>query len=156
MKNLIIIILAGLFGHGLSAQTYKGSSAATPEQQLNEAYCSGMFRSTDGTIIDVAASRTASGYTNILDWLQGRVAGLQVYNTRTGISVPVIRGGVPGIYVDEVQVSASYLEQLNTNDIVIVKIIKTPFFGGFNSSYGAIAVYTLGTEEEEEEEDTGK
>ena len=155
MKNLIIIIAAGLFSLTVSAQTYQGSSRAAQEEKLNEEYCSGFFKSTDGTIIDVAASSTASGYTNILDWLQGRVAGLQVYNTRTGISIPVIRGGVPAVFVDEIQVTASYLEHLNTNDIAIVKIIRTPFFGGFNGSYGAIAVYTVGTEEEDEE-DSGK
>ncbi|HEV7781559.1 MAG TPA: hypothetical protein VGO58_09845 [Chitinophagaceae bacterium] len=154
MKNLIIIITAGLFSFTATAQTYKGTSASSQEEKLNEEYCSGFFKSTDGTIIDVAASKTASVYTNILNWLQGRVAGLQVYNTRTGVSIPVIRGGVPGIFVDEIQVSASYLESLNTNDIAIVKIIRTPFFGGFNSGYGAIAIYTLGGEEEEEE--TGK
>lgn len=114
-------------------------------------YCSGLFKSTDGSIFDIASVPGINAYTNILDWLQGRVAGLQVFTTRIGVSVPYIRGGVPGIFVDEMQVSAGYLESLNINDIAIVKIIKTPFFGGFNSGNGAIAIYTLGGEEEEEE-----
>ena len=154
MKNLIIILLTGLSGLTASAQVYKSSNAATAEEKLNEEYCSGFFKSTDGTIIDVASSTSAAAYTNILDWLRGRVAGLQVYTSRTGISIPVIRGGVPGIYVDEIPVTASYLDMLNVHDIAIVKIIKTPFFGGFNSGYGAIAIYTLG--EEEGDEDSGK
>jgi hypothetical protein len=151
MKNLVIILLSGLFGITASAQVYKGSSTASLEDKLNEEYCSGFFKSTDGTIIDVAAATSTAGYTNIVDWLRGRVAGLQVYNSRSGVSIPVLRGGVPGIFVDEMQVSASYLEMLNVNDIAIVKIIRTPFYGGFNSGYGAIAVYTKGGEEEEEE-----
>lgn len=153
MKNTIIIFILGLFSFTATAQVYKGTDRSL-EEKLNAEYCSGLFESTHGTIIDVASSGSAVGYLNILNWLQGRVAGLQVYSTRTGTTIPVIRGGVPAIYVDEVQVSASYLDLLNINDIAIVKIIKTPFMGGFNSGNGAIAIYTLG--EEEEEEGTGK
>ena len=114
-------------------------------------YCSGMFKSTHGTILDVANNTSSKGYLNILDWLQGRVAGLQVYTTKTGILFPVIRGNVPGIYLDEIPVNASFLNSLNINDIAIVKVIKTPFYGGFNGGGGAIAIYTIGGEEEEEE-----
>lgn len=120
------------------------------EEKLNEAYCTGLFKSTDGIILDVAGSNTA-GYFSIVDWLNGRVAGLQVYKSRTGKSVPVIRGGVPAVFVDEVQVSPSYVSMINVNDIAIVKIIKTPFYGGFNAGNGAIAIYTIGSEEEEED-----
>ncbi len=148
MKNTIIIFVMGLFSFTATAQVYKGTNRSL-EEKLNEEYCSGFFESTHGTIIDVSSSGSAVGYLNILNWLQGRVAGLQVYTSGTGTSIPVIRGGVPAIYVDEVPVSASYLDLLNINDIAIVKIIKTPFMGGFSGGYGAIAIYTLGEEEEE-------
>jgi TonB-dependent Receptor Plug Domain len=153
MKSLLIILVAGLLSLSASSQVNKVSSGSKSlEQQLNEEYCTGLFKTTEGTILDVASSNSVKGYMNILDWLQGRVAGLQIYTSRTGTSIPVIRGSVPGIYVDEISVSASYLNMINVNDIAMVKIIKTPFFGGFNGSGGAIAIYTLGKEEEEEEE----
>jgi hypothetical protein len=153
MKSIFIILFAGVLSLSASSQVYKGSSKyKSLEQQLNEEYCTGIFKSTEGTILDVASSNSVKSYMNILDWLQGRVAGLQIYNTRSGTRIPVIRGSVPGIYVDEISVSASYLSMINVNDIAIVKIIKTPFFGGFNGSGGAIAIYTLGGEEDEEEE----
>lgn len=149
MKQIIIIV-AALFSLQVSAQTYKGTTASSMEEELNEAYCTGLFKSTHGTILDVASSPSISAHLNILDWLQGRVAGLQVYNTRNGISIPVIRGGVPALFVDEMQVSPSFLEMLNVNDIAMIKVIKTPFYGGFNGGNGAIAVYTFGEEEEEQ------
>jgi len=53
------------------------------------------------------------------------------------------------VYVDEMSVPLDYLNSLNTADIAIIKVIKTPFFGGFNGGNGAIAIYTLGGEEED-------
>ncbi len=155
MKTIIIASVASLFSLSLSAQAYKGAAnKQTPEQQLNELYCSGLFKSTEGTILDVASDISSRGYLNILDWLQGRVAGLQIFTSRTGISYPVMRGNIPAIYVDEIQVNASFLNFLNVNDIGIIKVIKTPFYGGFNGAGGAIAIYTLALEGDEEEIDS--
>jgi hypothetical protein len=152
MKKISILSISIFISLFINAQAYKGNTPAiSPEEKLNELYCSGLFKSTDGTILDVASNTSVKGYLNILDWLQGRVAGLQVYTSRMGVSIPVIRGSVPGIYVDEMPVPMSYLQMLNINDIAIVKVIKTPFYGGFNGGGGAIAIYTLGGEEEGEE-----
>ncbi|MEO7922299.1 MAG: hypothetical protein ABIR30_01340 [Chitinophagaceae bacterium] len=149
MKKLFIIFLVAAFSLPVTAQSYKGESKnKTASEKLNDQYCTGLFKTTDGTIMDIASS-SASAYGNIIDWLESRVSGLQVYTSRTGLSIPLIRGSVPGIYVDENPVSVSYLNMMNINDIAIVKIIKTPFFGGFNSGSGAIAIYTFADEEEE-------
>jgi hypothetical protein len=152
MKKIITAVAAVLLVLTVSAQ-YKnaGRQPKSIEEKLNEMYATGLFKTTDGTILDVASTNSAKGYINILDWLQGRVAGLQVYTSRSGVPIPYIRGGVPGIYVDEMLVSASYLNLINVNDIAMVKVIKTPFYGGFNGGNGAIAIYTLGGEEEEED-----
>ena len=151
MKTILILVVS-LFSLTLSAQSYKGRTATqSPEEKLNELYCSGLFKTSEGTILDVASSVSSRGYLNILDWLQDRVAGLQIQTSRSGILYPVIRGNIPGIYVDEMPVPVNYLNFLNINDIAIVKVIKTPFLGGFNGNGGAIAIYTLGTEEEEED-----
>lgn len=156
MKKVFIVTIGFLFTLAVSGQTYRGVvNQKTEEDRLNELYCTGLFKTTDGVILDVASTPSAKGYFNILDWLPGRVAGLQVFTTRTGVSIPVIRGSVPGIYVDEMPVAASFLNMINVNDIAIVKVIKSPFFGGFNGGGGAIAIYTLGGEDEEEEEAPG-
>lgn len=153
MKRFYLFFLCSIFALVLGAQSYRGGeNFTTPEQELNELYCSGLFKTTHGNIIEVASNDGARAYMNILDWLEGRVAGLQVFTTMAGVRVPVIRGGVPGIFIDEMQISADFLNSLNTADIAIIKVIKTPFFGGFNGANGAIAIYTLGGEEEEDAE----
>ena len=155
MKTLIILLITSILAFNASAQDYKGNEAGkTLEQKLNDEYCTGMFHSAEGSILDVASSISAQSYLNIIDWLQGRVAGLQVYKNRYGVSTPVIRGGVPAVFIDEIQVSLSTLNSLNVNYIAIIKVIKMPFYGGFNSGHGAIAIYTLGGEEDEEETDS--
>ena len=128
MKLLLTIFLSGLFSLCLSAQTYKGKDRTLSlEEKLNQEYCTGLFQSADGTILDVTSSPSVQSYANILDWLQGRVAGVQVYKSWTGTSIPVIFGGVPAIFVDEMQVGANYINSLNINDIAIIKVIKSPF-----------------------------
>ncbi|HEX7905346.1 MAG TPA: hypothetical protein VF487_15845 [Chitinophagaceae bacterium] len=151
MKKFFAIAIITSISIATSAQSYKGTrNTQTPEQKLNEEYCTGLFKATDGIILDVASQASASGYLNILDWINGRVAGLQIYTNRWGVRFPVIRGSVAGVYIDEIPVPASTVNSLNVNDIAIIKVIKTPFYGGFNGAGGAIAIYTLKGEEEEE------
>jgi hypothetical protein len=155
MKKIFLIAFAIVLGFSATAQSYKGSAPKTPQEKLNEEYCSGLFKSTDGTIFDMTAYDNAFGYLNILDWLEGRVAGLQIFKSRIdGSSIPVIRGTVAGVYLDEIPVSLSTLNSISASDIGIIKVIKTPFMGGFNGGGGAIAIYTVNVEGEDEEHDS--
>ena len=152
MKKILLIAFTLVIVLSVTAQSYKGSIRQhTIEEKLNQEYCTGLFKSTEGTIFDMTVTNNTSGYLNILDWLQGRVAGLQIYQSRNGMSIPVIRGTVAGVYVDEMPVSLSYLNAISNADIAMIKIIKSPFMGGFNGAGGAIAIYTLNVEEDEEE-----
>lgn len=148
MKKISILLIAGLFTTALSAQ--QSVSYRNMEEKLNDEYCTGLFKTTDGTIIDIASQATVGAYLNILEWLNGRVSGLQVYTSRTGVVIPVMRGTIPNIFIDEQQVSASTVGMLNIHDIAMIKVIKQPFLGGFNSGSGAIAIYTVMEEEEED------
>ncbi|MDP4262259.1 MAG: hypothetical protein Q8941_06980 [Bacteroidota bacterium] len=124
----------------------------TAEEKLNDQYCSGMFNTPDGTYFDMLNDNTtlsARSYLNILDWLQGRVAGLQVYTLKNNDRLPLIRNSVAGIFVDEVYRDPDYLNSLPVTDIAMIKIIKGPFLGGFNSPGGAVAIYTVGTDDDE-------
>lgn len=149
MKKIFLITFAVVLTLSATAQSYKGSAQKSIEEKMNEAYCTSLFKSADGTIFDMTATNNAFGYLNILDWLEGRVAGLQIYKSRTGVSIPVIRGTVAAVYVDEMPVSLSYLNAISNADIAMIKIIKSPFMGDFNGAGGVIAIYTLNIEEEE-------
>src|SRR5689334_9157179 len=110
MKKVTLLISASLVSLILFAQRYPGNTNAPPEQKLNNEYCTGLFKTHDGTIIDlVNENESAVNYFNILEWLQGRVAGLQIYHTRYGTPVPFIRNTRASIFVDEIPVDAGYL-----------------------------------------------
>ena len=155
MKKILLIITT-LFTIGFSAvaQVNLSKSPNSRKEILNEQYASSLFKNAEGTIIDVE-NENVQGYLNILDWLNGRVAGLQIFVTRSGIRVPVIRGSAATIFVDEMRMDPSYLNFISVNDIGMIKVIKGPFAGAIgNGGGGTIAIYTIKADDEEEEDDS--
>jgi hypothetical protein len=143
-------LIAVLFGTSLTiiAQMRLGNLKSR-EEILNERYTSSLFKNAEGTIFDIE-NEIVQPYLNILDWLQGRVAGLQIYVSWSGIRVPVIRGSVATIFVDEMRMDAAYLNALPVSDIGMIKVIKGPFVGAIgNGGGGTIAIYTIRADEEE-------
>ena len=151
-----IFIIAGLLVASLIGISQTQVSQKSRSEYLNDEYTSGMFNTAHGTIFDLE-NENVQPYFNILDWLDGRVTGLQVYVSRGGARIPVIRGSVAAIFVDEMRMDPSFLNSLSTADIAMIKVMKGPFAGGVgNSGGGAIAIYTFKGEDEEEEEDGSK
>jgi hypothetical protein len=149
MKKILLLISILIISTAAFTQRTNQRSL-TREEQLNKQYCTGLFSTPDGTYFDLESEGNAMGatsYMNILDWLQGRVAGLQVYNYQ-GTRVPFIRNSRAAVFVDEIRVDADFLNALPVNDIAMIKVIKTPFIGLWGATGGAIAIYTKDGEEE--------
>ena len=153
MKKLFFIIIVLAFS--ISAFSQKRiAQLKTKEEILNETYCSGLFNTLHADYFDFLDDRvnaSAMGYLNVLDWLQGRVAGLQIYTTNNNVRIPFIRNQRAGVYVDEMWMGFDYLSMLPVTDIAMIKIIKGPFAGGWGGAGGAIAIYTIRGETEDEE-----
>src|SRR5258705_9668837 len=150
MKKIVLLAFASVLCFTLFSQRYPGNTDTSPKEKLNNEYCTGLFKSHDGTIIDlVNENESAKSYTNVLEWLQGRVASLQIYYTRYGTPVPFIRNTRASIFVDEMPADAGYLNNLPVADIAMIKIIKQPFAGAVgNGGGGVIAIYTLKGDDE--------
>jgi hypothetical protein len=149
MKKILLIVALITTIIGAMAQTRR-SNPKSPKEILNDRYASGLFKNTEGTIFDIE-NETVGAYLNILDWLEGRVAGLQVFVSKNGVRVPVIRGSVATIFVDEMRMDASFLNSLSVNDIGMIKVIKGPFTGAIgNGGGGTIAIYTIRGDDEKE------
>lgn len=149
-----IFLIAGLLVASLIGMSQTQVSQKSRSEYLNDEYTSGLFQTANGTIFDIE-NENVQAYFNILDWLEGRVAGLQVFVARSGARIPVIRGSVATIFVDEMRMDPSFLNSLSTLDVAMIKVIKGPFAGGVgNSGGGAIAIYTFKGEDEEEEENS--
>lgn len=147
MKKLFSILVLLTIFFAAKAQNFRAVQFVNPEEKLMADYCSPLFKDVQGTIIPV--SYPAAGcYNNILNWLNGRVAGLQVYYTRHNEPIPFIRGTRAAIFVDEMPVDADFLETVSAYDIAFIKVIKDPFVGSIGNN-SAIAIYTLRGDEEE-------
>ena len=149
MKNLFLIILflvSAVTGLAQAKYTSRGPAPTYPD------YVSPRFGIPEGVYFNLEHDNTAGiyGHTNILDWLRGRVAGLQVYTIR-GYQIPFMRNYPATIYIDEIRVDASTLHLFPVTDIALIKVIKGPQAGILGGPGGAIAVYTKRGESEEEE-----
>ena len=117
------------------------SKTKSPVEILDEKYASGLFSGGDAYQFDLLNDPTSFSSMNILNYLQGKVAGLQI---STG-NPPSLqwRGSTPQIYIDEAPTDVGFVTSLSVNDVAYVKVLRPPFFGGFGGGAGgAIAIYT--------------
>lgn len=131
---------AGLFKVKNLATIVIKAPTKSPEQVLDEKYTSGLFSGGDGYQFDVSKDVAAAAAMSVFQYLQGRVAGLQI-TTGTGQTTLSWRGGSPGLYLDEAPVDASTLQNINMADVAYIKVFRPPFMG-MNGANGGIAVYT--------------
>ena len=152
MKRIRLLVLVSMVSLATFAQRYTGSDHRTPQDKLNEEYCSGLFKTHDGTIFDLQnENESAKSYSNILEWLNGRVAGLQLYYTHYGTPIPFIRNTRSSIFIDEIAVDPGFLNTLPVTDIAMIKVIKEPFIGAIgNGAGGTIAIYTVKGDDDQE------
>jgi hypothetical protein len=153
MKKLFLIIIVTMFAVPLFSQK-RVSQVKSNEELLNEEYCSPLFNTANADYFDLLDDRINSSsipYLNVLDWLHGRVAGLQIYRANNHLRIPFIRNQRAAVFVNEIRMDYDYLNMLPVTDIAMIKIIKGPFIGGWGAAGGAIAIYTIRGEGEDEE-----
>jgi hypothetical protein len=111
-------------------------------QELDKKYASGLFTGGDGYSFDLAEDPFAKSALDVLSYLQGKVAGLNITGSGTQATASW-RGGTPDLYMNEMQTSMDQLQTVNVNDIAYIKVFRPPFFGSIGGgSGGAIAIYT--------------
>jgi len=158
MKKLFLIVTVTMFAIPLFSQkrpdSYRVSQVKSKEDLLNEEYCSPLFNTSNADYFDLLDDRVNSSsiaYLNVLDWLQGRVAGLQIYRANNNLRIPFIRNQRAAVFVNEIRMDYDYLNMLPVTDIAMIKIIKGPFMGGWGGAGGTIAIYTARGEESDDE-----
>jgi len=115
----------------------------SPTEKLNDELSSPMFQSPSETIFDFVNDKMLanSGSPDILLWLEGRVAGLQIQRDGADIDA-IIRNKKVDVYLDEVKTDLEVIRGFNISNIAMIKVVKDDFFGGFENSNGAILIYT--------------
>jgi hypothetical protein len=118
------------------------AKAKTQIEKIESEYVSSMFRGGDGKSFDILNDRSAISSMSIFQYLQGRVAGLQI--TMNG-STPTAswRGGTPTFYLNEMRTDINEVNTIPMADIAYVKVISPGSAGVIsNTGGGVIAIYT--------------
>jgi hypothetical protein len=118
----------------VSAQT------KTTIEKMEDKYVSGLF-SGSGKSFDLVNDPFAAGFTNIFQYLQGKVAGLQISTSGASASLSW-RGGVPAIYLNEMKSDPQMLSGINVREIAYVKVFRPGESVAYGGGGGVIAVYT--------------
>ena len=112
------------------------------EQELEKRYVSGLFQSGNSRSFNLVDDPHASTYQDAVQYLQGKVPGLQVYGS-SGEYRLVRRESSPALYIDEMPAEIEDLTYVPVSDIALIKVFDPPFMGAFGAGAGgAIAVYT--------------
>jgi MG2 domain. len=127
----------------LEAVTVKARTKSK-QQIMDERYTSGFFSGGDAVSFDLTDDPAALGAMNIFTYLQGRVAGLQITaGGGAGGTQLSWRGARPALFLNEMPVDVSQIENIPVADIAYVKAFRPPFFGATGGGAGgAIAIYT--------------
>ncbi len=113
----------------------------SPLEVIDEKYAFGMFRGLNDYQFDLVNDPLARSSFNIFNYLQGKVAGLQISGSGGNTSLRW-RGGAPAVFLNEMATDVAMISTLSVSDIAYVKVFRPPFMGSFNGSNGAIAIYT--------------
>jgi len=111
-------------------------------QLMDEQYTSGLFSGGDGYSFITQDDPFANASLTVLNYLQGKVAGLQIAGSGTQMNM-TWRGGTPSLFLNEMQSDINQVQGMPMSDVALIKVFRPPFFGAFGGgSGGAIAVYT--------------
>ncbi|MDP4284152.1 MAG: hypothetical protein Q8891_06990 [Bacteroidota bacterium] len=128
-------------GKVLETVTIKGRSKS-PVDVMDEKYTSGLFSGGDAFQFDLLTDPSARSSIDIFNYLQGKVAGLQI-NTSSHPPTLQWRGGTPQIFLDETPSDANMISSIPVSDVAYIKVLRPPFIGGIGGGgAGAIAIYT--------------
>jgi len=120
-------------------------------EQFDEKYSTGLFKNDNAKIFDGIESDQIARQQTFIEFLKGRVAGLQIIPTKTNgyrllwRGVSDFRGGSNvDIFINEFRVDLSSFDfnSINTADIAMIKTFPPPAFLSPGGSAGAIVVYT--------------
>lgn len=113
----------------------------TPAEKMEDKYVSGLFSGDAARSFDLVNDPLAGSYMDIFQYLQGKVAGLQI-NTGAGSPSLSWRGGAPVLYLNEMQVDADLIASTPVSDIAYVKVFRPGESIVSGSGGGVIAIYT--------------
>lgn len=124
----------------LSEVIIKGKQKSK-KQIMEDEYTSGLFKGGDEMTFITEDDPAATSSMSILNYLQGRVAGLSIINSGNQSSLSW-RGAKPTLFLNEIEQDIETIKDVPMSDVAMVKVFRPPFFGAMGGGTGgAVAVY---------------
>ena len=101
-----------------------------------------LYGATGGTVIDFDDIPSAQSATNILQVLQGRIAGLTISGNPPNMTVQIRGSGSPQFILDGMRVDIDAISALPASTVESIEVFKGTQGAIFGSPGGVIAVYT--------------
>lgn len=112
-------------------------------EEMDETYTNGLFKGADAISFDMINDPRALSSFSVFDYLQGRVAGLQIVGALTSNPSAFWRGSPVSFFLNEMPIDAQFMATLPMTDVAYVKLFRPPFIGSLaNAGGGAVSVYT--------------
>jgi len=116
------------------------AKAKTAKDRMEEKYVSGLFTG-DAVNFDLVNDPLAGSYMDVFQFLQGRVAGLQI-NYGGGEPTLSWRGGTPSVYLNEMRADVDMIQATPVSDIAYIKVFRPGSSIVSGGGGGVIAIYT--------------
>lgn len=111
------------------------------KDKLDEQYTSGLFSGGFARVFTTEDDPFAQSAMSILDYLRGKVAGMQISTDGDGSITR--RGSNTDVFLNEMNVDIAMLQSTPMSDVAMIKVFDPPFFGASGGGAGgAVAVYT--------------
>jgi hypothetical protein len=122
---------------------------------MDKRYTSGLFSGGDAREFDLVNDPFAHTSLDIFQYLQGKVAGLQI-NAASNPPTLSWRGSTPQLFLDEIPATPEMLSSLPVADVAYIKVFQPPFMGASGGGAGGgIAIYSRKGGDEKEEPGKG-
>lgn len=120
----------------------KGKQKSLSEK-LDEQYASGLFSGGNARVFTTEDDPFAQSAISILDYLRGKVAGLQISTDGQQGGSITRRGSNTDVFLNETNADIALLQSTPMSDVAMIKVFDPPFFGAIGGGAGgAVAVYT--------------
>lgn len=121
----------------------------TPIEDLEERYTSGLFAGSSVKTIDLVNTDEKIIQNNIFDYIQSRIAGVNVERTGTNYQLfyqqrrSLMSGPIPMIlYLNEIQTPAIFIASIPANQVAMIKVFSSFVGAEGNGAGGVLAIYT--------------
>jgi len=112
-------------------------------EEMDETYTNGLFKGADAIAFDMINDPRALSSFSVFDYLQGRVAGLQIVGALTSSPSASWRGSPVSFFLNEMPIDPQFAATLPMTDVAYVKLFRPPFIGSLaNAGGGAVVIYT--------------